>query len=333
MRTPHEERCVLGLASMQNVASAKEPLTQFVTWFGERADVSVDTKFVDSYGALARLLHEGEVQIAWLPPVVFVALQKAKIVDPLVSNHRAGHAAFHSALVVHADSGIKSLYGLTKSRVAWVDPYSASGYVLPRIQLNALGFDPRTLFTEEKFVGSHDAAIDAVLYGEADVAGTFARVDGAGLVSSGSWSQLQRARSMIKVLTVFGTIPSDVIAVHRDVPEPLRVRLRDAFVAASFDSAASVLVRRLFGVEEFRRGSMLDYTGLRNALEQASKIGLLDALDLNIDPTPEPAPGPATDATSDADATIETQATIDAAGSSADATIETDAIPESTKPE
>jgi phosphonate transport system substrate-binding protein len=280
MRSSYPDRCVLGLASMQNAESAREPLAAFVTWLGERAKVELDTKFVDSYDALARMLRQEEVHVAWLPPVVFVVLHEAKIVDPLVGNHRAGQAAFHCALVVHADSRIHTLDGLRGTRAAWIDPFSASGYVMPRIQLAALGVDPRTVFAEQRFLGSHDAAINAVLDNEADVAGTFARVDGAGIVTSGGWSQLPRARSMVRVLATFGHIPADVIAVHRHVASDLRERLTVAFVAASFDAQASALVRRLFGVEEFRRDDTQSYASLRRAVIEAHAKGLLEHLDL-----------------------------------------------------
>jgi phosphate/phosphite/phosphonate ABC transporter binding protein len=280
MRTPHPDRCVLGLASMQNAESAREPLSAFVTWIGERAQVELGTRFVDSYGALAKSLRDGSVDIAWLPPVVFVALHSAGVVEPLVSNHRGGQAAFHAVLVVHADAKIHTLDGLRGARAAWVDPYSASGYVMPRIQLAAFGVDPRISFAEQRFLGSHDAVIDAVVDKTADVAGTFARVDGAGLVSSGSWSQLPRARSYTKVLATFGNIPADVIGARAALEAQARDRLMEAFVAASFDRTASALVRRLFGVEEFRRGDMQSYASLGRSIASASERGLLDDLTL-----------------------------------------------------
>src|SRR5262249_23569918 len=161
-----------------------------------------------------------------------------------------------------ADSKIHTLDGLRGTRVAWVDPYSASGYVMPRIQLAALGVDPRTAFVEQRFLGSHDAVIGAIVDHEADVAGTFARVDGAGLVTSGGWSQLPRARSYTRVLAAFGRIPADVIGIRTETAPELRERLTEAFVASSYDAQGSLLVRRLFGVEEFRRGDMLSYASL-----------------------------------------------------------------------
>lgn len=270
--------CVIGLASMQNIESARPPLAAFATWIGGRAKVELSIKFVESYEALAECLRKKTVDFAWLPPIVFVLLEKQAVVEPLVSNHRGGQAAFQAVLVVHADSRIHTLDGLRGTRAAWIDPFSATGYVLPRVQLAALGIDPRRAFASQRFYGSHDAALSAIVAGEADVAGTFARVDGAGIVSSGSWSNLLHVRSMVRVLATLGTIPADAIAVRAGVDLELRERMAEAFVASSNDEMASKLIRRLFGVEEFRRGNLRSYAALRTTVEQGRASGLLDDL-------------------------------------------------------
>jgi phosphate/phosphite/phosphonate ABC transporter binding protein len=279
MRRPKfSDRCAFGLASMQEVETARKPLAQLVTWMGARAHVALSTKFEGSYAALAARIREGTIDVAWLPPVVYVLLERAGLVDAIVSNHRAGQAAFHGVLLVHADAPIHTLDGLRGARVAWVDPLSASGYVMPRVQLAILGIDPRKTFAEERFVGSHDAAVRAVARGEADVAATFARVDGAGNVTSGSWRNLPDARAEVRVLWTFGAIPGDVIAARRGFDARVRERITEAFVAATHDAETAKLARRLFGVEEFRRGHMKSYESFRRMIEKASASSLIDDL-------------------------------------------------------
>jgi phosphonate transport system substrate-binding protein len=223
-------------------------------------------------------MRAGELDVAWLPPVLYVLLAQDGVVAPLVSNHRAGEAAFHGVLLVRASAPMHTLDALRGLRVAWVDPCSASGYVMPRIELAALGLDPRTAFSEEIFTGSHDAAVRAVAGGEADVTATFARVDGAGNVTSGSWSQVPDARAQVRVFWTLGAIPSDVIATRAGYPPELGARLAEAFVAATNDPRIAPIARRLFGVEEFRRGHMRSYASLSRAIEKAGASSLIDDL-------------------------------------------------------
>ncbi|MGO8992705.1 MAG: phosphate/phosphite/phosphonate ABC transporter substrate-binding protein [Polyangiaceae bacterium] len=280
MRPRFADRCTLGLASVQGAESAREPLTQFVTWMGARAQIAISTKAVASYAALAKSVREGALDVVWLPPVLYVALERDGLVVPLVSNHRGGEAAFHGVLLVRTNAPIHTLDGLRGLRAAWVDPCSASGYVMPRIQLAALGIDPRKAFAEEVFTGSHDAAVRAVVDGEADVTATFARIDGAGHVTSGSWSQVPEARAQVRVLWTLGAIPSDVIAARTAYPAELRERITEALVASTNDAQIAPIARRLFGVEEFRRGHMRSYASLRRAIEKASASALIDDLHL-----------------------------------------------------
>jgi phosphate/phosphite/phosphonate ABC transporter binding protein len=278
MRPRFSDRCTFGLATVQGAETAREPLVEFVTWMGARAEIEISTKSSPSYAELAKRMREGSLDVAWLPPVLYVLLAEEGLVTPLVSNHRAGEAAFHGVLLVRASAPMHSLEALRGLRVAWVDPCSASGYVMPRIELAALGIDPRTAFSAETFMGSHDAAVLAVARGEADVTATFARVDGAGNVTSGSWSQLPDARAEVRVFWTLGAIPSDVMAARLEYAPELVARLAGAFVASTNDPRVAPIARRLFGVEEFRRGHMRSYASLRRAIEKASASALIDDL-------------------------------------------------------
>ena len=123
------------------------------------------------------------------------------------------------------DSTLMDIADLRGKRAAWVDAWSAAGYVIPRLRLRLSGADVSTLFREEHFYGTHSAAVRAVLDGEADVAGTYAQTDESGRVVDGPWTEIEGAR--VRVLVTFGDIPADVFAVTPAVPETLRTRLFD----------------------------------------------------------------------------------------------------------
>src|SRR5688500_3603640 len=72
-----------------------------------------------SYDALAAMLHQGKGHVAWLPPIPFLALERANVAFPLVSHHRAGQSDFEAVLIVRSDSNIRTLYGLKDKRAAW----------------------------------------------------------------------------------------------------------------------------------------------------------------------------------------------------------------------
>lgn len=264
-------RVVFGLvvpAAGSELPAKVDSLTKLV---GEHAGFEIERYEAASYEALATEVREGRVDVAWLPPIVFVRLGDA--VTPLGSIIRGGRSAYEAALVVRDDSKIRSIEALRGTRAGWVDPWSAAGFVLPRVKLALLGIDPRTVFRTETFHGSHRGAIKALLEGACDVAGTYARADEKGNVEAGAWSEVEGAD--VRVLATFGAIPPDVLGVKKDLPAEERAKIAAALRHATESEPARALLRQIFGGDELREG-LAGYEALKSALDMATARGLFD---------------------------------------------------------
>lgn len=267
-----EPRIVFGLVVPPPGSDLPARVERFTKLIGEHAGVEVVRFDAASYEALATEVREGRVDVAWLPPIVFVRLADA--VTPIGSILRGGKSAYEAALVVKSDSRIRTIEGLRGTRAGWVDPWSAAGFVLPRVKLALLGVDPRTVFRTETFHGSHRAAIQALVEGACDVAGTFARSDEKGAVTAGAWSEVEGAE--VRVLATFGAIPPDVIGVRKDYPEEARVKILEVLRAACTEESTRTIVREIFGGDELSEGLVSGYDALKSALEMATSRGLFD---------------------------------------------------------
>ena len=283
MELPPLTRLVFGLAVPESITPRDAGLGSLLRWLGVKAGVEMVRFQVPSYDALARQMRDGTIQVAWLPPIVFVRLERDGIAVPLVTNRRKYEgplgAGYQSVLLVRQNSRIHTLDGLRGANAAWVDPLSAAGYVLPRVHLAALGIDPRGLFAQERFLGSHEAAVRAVIDGDADVAATFAGLDASGAVVRGGWSDVEGCEQGLRVLATFGAIPADLIAVRTDAPVGLRETLADALVSACADATMSIIAKRVFGIESFGLEGFASYDGLRRAIDAAALSGLLEGTD------------------------------------------------------
>jgi phosphate/phosphite/phosphonate ABC transporter binding protein len=285
-------RMVFGLAVPETHALQDVRVGSLIRWIGARAGVELVRFQVPSYEALARQMVDGALHVAWLPPIVFVRLEREGIALPLVTNQRGASRAYQCVLLVRRSSAIHSLEALRGASAAWVDPMSASGYVMPRLQLAAVGLDPRTLFGVERFYGSHTAAVAALIDGAADVAATFAAADPAGPPSIGSWRADPGVTSAVRVLTTFGEIPADLIAVRNDVDPASRAALAAAFSDACRDETMAPIAQRVFGVDGFEANGFEHYDGLRASLDAAADRGLLDVALIHSSRLPTRPPGP-----------------------------------------
>ncbi len=226
-----------------------------------------------SYEALTRAFLGGELDLAWLPPIPLVALERRNGAVPLVSHLRDGNSFFHSVVVAHRASGLKTPAALVGKRAAWVDPYSASGYVLPRIELARLGVDPKTSFTTERFYRSHPGVCRAVINRRADFAATWLGRDASGVIVRAPWQELPGGEA-IRIIETFGVIPSDTIAARPTLSVGDAEAVRLALIETS--RAQSHLVRDLFGVDEFGPWTAAGYDVLHHSTAQASEEGLLE---------------------------------------------------------
>jgi phosphonate transport system substrate-binding protein len=271
---------VFGIAHRAPSQPLRTAFDALVAELARVVGLAITPAYAESYEELTAHFVEGKISLAWLPPIPYIALERAHVAVPLVGHHRAGDARFYEAvLITRGDADISSATDIRGTRVAWVDALSASGYALPRIRLAALGIDPRTAFAQERFLGSHEAAVRAVVGKTADLAGTYARVDPQGRVIQGSWSSIEGAADAIHVFMSFGAIPTDVTAARMALPEPIREELARGLLMVAREPEGAALVRTVFGVDELSPWITAMYDPLRRALAQAGEQGLLGAID------------------------------------------------------
>lgn len=131
--------------------------------------VEVSVEVAPTYGELERRAAAGEVHIVWAPAGVCARLEpRARAIYKVV---RQGRATYRSGLIARAADNITlSVAKLKGLRAAWVDPLSLGGYLLVADHLRTHGVDPDQVFASQEFLGSHPAAVGAVIHGQADVA-------------------------------------------------------------------------------------------------------------------------------------------------------------------
>src|SRR5438132_13733976 len=77
-----------------------------------------------SYRDLAQALEQGEVGLAWTPPIPAAQLEDKGIAAPLALASRRGGTSYHAALIVRR-GGPKTIAELQGRRAVWVDRESA----------------------------------------------------------------------------------------------------------------------------------------------------------------------------------------------------------------
>ncbi|MBS1983854.1 MAG: phosphate/phosphite/phosphonate ABC transporter substrate-binding protein [Bdellovibrionales bacterium] len=224
------------------------------------------------YTALVEAMKSNQVQIGWLAPFAFVLAEQKAGAHVLLKSVRHGKASQFSALIVRENSGLNKLEDLKGKTIAWTDPTSSSGHILPKSVLIAKGIDPDTFFKRQTFAGSHETAVLSVMNGTVDVAATFSD-DQEG--SGGSWTKYTQnmAKGGPKLKAVFVTppMPSDTVSVSKAFFEadPTRVdKIRDAIQALTQTPEGLKALKDLYGIEGLVPAKSEEYAPLRQAAEK-----------------------------------------------------------------
>lgn len=265
-------RLTFGLVAGPSATDVLARFGELADLFRERGLVDLEPRPAESYKELADKVREGSTDVSWLGPVSYAWL--AEGVTPIGCIGRGGETDYRAALVVRDDSKIKSLADLkdaTGLKGGWVDPWSAAGYVVPRLELARRKILPTPTFASEKFYGSHRAALEALARGDCDIAATYARF--AESATAGGWSEVKGLS--VRVLVTWGPIPSDVIAVRRNLGSKEYEATRDAFRTASADETFRAKLRGVFGGDEIKDVGE-GHVALRLLYESGVASGLFD---------------------------------------------------------
>jgi phosphate/phosphite/phosphonate ABC transporter binding protein len=279
------DRLVLGLVPTDRLRARDARTLRFTRALEDRLRLRVVERNVGTYDELEQAMTGGQIDLAWLPPLLFARLDQRAVATAVATVVRPGEA-YWSVLLTSPGSEVTALDArqLLGRRIAWVDPLSASGHVVARLGLAARGIDVRQTFASEVFAGSHQEALLAALEGRVDVAATFARCDEQGRVVHGPWVEAGVAPEGVVLLGLLGEVPPDLIAACSRLPQELRDTIRAAMVDISHDASMAPSLQAIFGGTRFVGGAPASYAALCSLLDQSS--GTLEAFASTNPPEP-----------------------------------------------
>jgi phosphonate transport system substrate-binding protein len=261
-----------GIVRANDWSDGRAPFGELCGLASQAAGIRFEPVLTASYDELSAAIRDGEVGLAWLPPIPTIELENLNVASILAIPARRGATTYHAAFITRR-GGPKTLAELRGRRAAWVQRDSAAGYLVPRMHLAAQGFDVLRFFSRELFVHSHGAIVDAVVNGDADVGATFCNVDApSGKVVRSAWQDEHGATIRpIEVIATMGPIPNDAVVASNAMPAAARSALTRWLL--TLDGPAKSSFEKLLGSGDFRVPAPNHYEMLRHALRAAHARG------------------------------------------------------------
>lgn len=221
---------------------------------GRPTDVTVS----QTYGVMSRNLLSGAVDAAWAPPFV-CAKTEPEGVRVILQSIRHGQTAYASAFVTRR-GGPTTMAQLRDKKVAWVDPFSVAGHLLPVAWLRARAMHAEAWFSEQVFKGSYAASLQALLDGEVDVACVHCLPDERAAWKEAVDVHLPGAAEHLALVDVTESVPSDGVVVREEGPEA--ERLKAALLGLAKQKGGAALLDQIFHNEGFAPAEKLTYKAL-----------------------------------------------------------------------
>ncbi|MDM7458484.1 MAG: phosphonate ABC transporter substrate-binding protein [Paracoccus sp. (in: a-proteobacteria)] len=170
------------------------------------------------YNGVIQGLLGGSLDMAWLGASAYAAVYVAdeNAVEPvLVKTNLDGGYTYHSIGFARADSGITSLDDMKGKSFAFADPNSASGYLIPKVELPQLGYSMTEgeYFSRILFSGGHEQSIIGVINGDFDAAVVWA--DG-----QGDWEDGYNSGALRKAADAGIADMNDLVEIWKSNPIP-----------------------------------------------------------------------------------------------------------------
>ncbi|MCC7367929.1 MAG: phosphate/phosphite/phosphonate ABC transporter substrate-binding protein [Chloroflexi bacterium] len=254
----------------QRIVTTGEPLVrQLEAATGLRIKLTAPT----SHAAVIEGLGTHNVDVGWLGPFAYVLARERVGAQPLLTSVRAGSRTIAGQIVVHADSGITTLEGLRRKRIAFVEPASVTGNLLPRALLLSAGLDPASAFSETPFLGTPERVVMAVYRREVESGATFGeRRPGAGDDARlAVQASLPDVLTRVRVLARTTPVPNGALVARKELPAALAQTLQEGLLRIAASAEGARALRALDNIDGFAPAADADFEPVR---EVVARLGL-----------------------------------------------------------
>lgn len=242
----------------------------FKEWLEANTPYKFEVSIPQSYIAVVEAFGSKRADVASLNTFGYILANEKYGVEAKLTVLRHGLATYQAQFLAKADGPIKTIADLEGKKVAFVDPASTSGFLLPKKLLADKGIKP----AQEVFAMKHDSVISMIYQGQVDAGATF--------YSPAHEGEIQDARRLvkrqypdveekIKIVELTDSIPNDPIIFRKDLPEEMKKTLVDAFIKFVSTDEGRQTFNNVYGVTDLKPATDADYDGVRAMLKALGK--------------------------------------------------------------
>jgi len=272
-----KQKITIAIQPTQQADEIMPRAEELETFLESKVNADIEIYVPMSYSAVVESLRFGHAQVglmsAW-PAAASARLAGTDVVlaevrEVIIDGQKTNQTYYYSHYIVMKNSSYTRLEELKGKRVVYASLTSTSGYLFPVAKLVEKGLisepapgkeaDPKEFFSTVATPGGYGPAWDTLKRGQADV-GVI-----AGDVSE---SLFKEVMDNTRIIETQGPVPSHGVVFSKDLKEPLRSELINAFMELNKPERQDLMKKLVSAIfVEFKRTSNEEHlSGLSGAL-------------------------------------------------------------------
>ncbi|MBX7231727.1 MAG: phosphate/phosphite/phosphonate ABC transporter substrate-binding protein [Bdellovibrionales bacterium] len=246
-------------------ASAKELKKYLELNTPYKYQVSVPT----SYITVVEAFGSNRADVASLNTYGYILAHKKYGTEAHLLVVRHGEDSYKAQIITNNKSGIKNLSDVNGKKFAFVDPSSASGYILPQKLFKDKKIKPK----ETVFAQRHDNVVSMIYQGQVDAGATFYSPPFKGEIQDARRlvkSQYPDVESKIKIIEFTSSIPNDPIVFRKDLPSEMKNSIKEALIKFVQTEEGRLALEKTFSVTDFKSITDAEYGATIKMFEELS---------------------------------------------------------------
>ena len=180
-----------------------------------------------------------------------------------------GETSYKGQFITRFDSGINSIEDINNRTMAYVDPSSTSGYILPKAMLQSKGIKP----SETVFAMRHDNVVTMVYQGQVDAGATYYAPPDTetGEIMDARMRVLKQFPDVAQKIKIIGftqDIPNDPWVFRKDMSETMKDKIINALLKFVKTPEGKKSLFDIYDITGLVPTKDSDYDGLRKLLEE-----------------------------------------------------------------
>jgi phosphonate transport system substrate-binding protein len=214
-----------GVLTLENQMTTVDRYDIYIAYAEKKLGVKIKLFQASDYAGVGQALIAGHLQMARIGGAGYASawLDCNGCIEPSVTTEGLdGTTGYLSILTVRTDSPYQGLQDLKGKSIAFADPNSTSGYIVPMVMLTKSGIDPDKFFGKTSFSGGHEQSVIALLKGTYDAVYTWtAKNDSFGNLRMMMDKGLLK-RDQVRIIGTSDPIRNPLLAVRKELPAQMK---------------------------------------------------------------------------------------------------------------